>query len=374
MARIIDLTSLSAVYGTRLLVEAGHEVIRVESAAGDGVRRTGPFLGARADIEHGAYHQFCNAGKRSVTIDLNSTAGQKIFLDLVKSADVLVASLPLSVDEETLRKINPNLVLTKVEEGEPELCAVAHSGLLGLTGHPGQAPALLGGHLIYAATGLYVGVATALAILHRQLTGKGQTTIVPVMRTMELFMEHMMIIYTFTGKVTERRGLRGTATAISGAFPCKDGYCMLSIPHTPESWKRFMEWVQDPILAQDEKLQDETYRFSKCDFVIDRLCEWTKGFTKAELVAQSQQHRMPAAPISTPLDFVEDPQLIARGFLQETDHPDFGRIMFPQGAIASLTGTRMKPAPALGQDNAAILAELGYREVERAALVESGVI
>ena len=374
MARIIDLTQLSAVYGTRLLVEAGHEVIRVESAQGDSVRRLGPFLGDRVDLEHGAYHQFCNAGKRSVTINLPSPGGKKIFLDLIKTADGLVASLPLPIDESVLRAVNPTLVLTKVEEGEPELCAVARSGLLGLTGHPGNAPALLGGHLIYAATGLYVGVATALALLNRQITGTGQTMVVPIMRTMELFMEHMMIIYTFTGKVTERRGLRGTATAISGAFPCKDGYCMLSVPHTPESWERFMEWVQDPVLAADERLKDETYRFSKCDFVIDQLSEWTQRFTKAEIVAESQKHRVPAAPISTPLDFVQDPQLIARGFLQETEHPEFGRIMFPQGAIASLTGTIMKPAPRVGQDNGNILAELGYQAAERAALVESGAI
>ena len=374
MARIIDLATLSAVYGTRLLVEAGHQVIRVESPGGDSVRRLGPFLGDRVDLEHGAYHHFSNAGKLSVTINLNSESGQKVFLDLVKSADVLVASVPLPVDEEILRKVSPNLVLTKVEEGEPELCAVAGSGLLALTGHPGKAPALLGGHLIYAATGLYVAVATGMAMLNRQITGKGQATVVPIMRTMELFMEHMMIIYTFTGKVTERRGLRGTATAISGAFPCKDGYCMLSVPHTPDSWTRFMEWVQDPVLAADRKLADETYRFSKCDLVIDRLEEWTKGFTKAELVAEAQNHRVPAAPISTPLDFVQDPQLIARGFLQETEHPEFGRIMFPQGAIASLTGTQMKPAPSLGQHNAEILAELGYQMADRSVLLESGAI
>lgn len=374
MARIIDLTTLSAVYATRLLVEAGHEVIRVESPGGDPLRRMGPFLGDQADLEHGAYHQFTNAGKRSVTINLNSGSGRKLLLDLVANADVLVASLPLPVEEEILRKVNPTLVLTQVEEGESEICAVARSGLLALTGHPGKPPVLLGGHLIYAATGLYVAAATAMAMLNRQLTGKGQSTKVPIMRTMELFMEHMMIIYTFTGKISERRGFRGAATAISGAFPCKDGFCMLSIPHTSESWMRFMEWVQDPVLADDKELADESYRFSKKDFVIDRLNEWTKGFTKAELVAEAQKHRVPASPISTPLDFVQDPQLIARGFLVETDHPEFGKMMFPQGAIASLKGSQVKPAPSLGQHNTEVLSELGYSKEDCRALVESGAI
>jgi crotonobetainyl-CoA:carnitine CoA-transferase CaiB-like acyl-CoA transferase len=96
MARIIDLAGLVGAYATRLFAEEGHEVVRIEDSAGDALRRLPPFLGDRQDLEHGAYHQFLNAGKKSLTLNLDSPPSQKIFLELLSQSDVLVSgdSLP----------------------------------------------------------------------------------------------------------------------------------------------------------------------------------------------------------------------------------------------------------------------------------------
>ncbi len=80
MSRVIDLAGHSAVYATRLLAESGHDVVRVEPPQGDDLRRLGPFLGDQIDLEHGAYHQFLNAGKRSLTLDLKSSSGRQVFM------------------------------------------------------------------------------------------------------------------------------------------------------------------------------------------------------------------------------------------------------------------------------------------------------
>src|SRR6266403_1707690 len=77
MLRFIDLTTLSGAYAARLFAEQGHEVIRVEASEGDELRRLAPFLKERQDLEHGAFHQFLNAGKKSVTLDLTAPEGQK---------------------------------------------------------------------------------------------------------------------------------------------------------------------------------------------------------------------------------------------------------------------------------------------------------
>ena len=130
MSLIIDLTAHSAAYATRLFAETGHRVVRVESPAGDSLRRTGPFLRNRPDLENGAYHQFLNAGKESLTINLKTSSGQKIFYDLLKKSAALIANLPLPLDQKALLDAQPNLVLTLVEDSEPELCAFARSGLL----------------------------------------------------------------------------------------------------------------------------------------------------------------------------------------------------------------------------------------------------
>src|SRR5688572_11974062 len=129
MARIIDLTGHAAAYAARLLVETGHDVIRVEPREGDEVRRAGPFLGESVSLETGAVHQFMNAGKRSFTADLTTEGGQRLLLELVATADVVIASLPLPLDESRLTRANPRLVLVRVEDGDPEICAYARSGL-----------------------------------------------------------------------------------------------------------------------------------------------------------------------------------------------------------------------------------------------------
>lgn len=374
MSRVIDLGLLAGAYSTRLLAEAGHDVIRVDPPQGDALRRMGPFFGDQPHLEYGAYHNFLNAGKRSVSLNLESPRGRRLFIDLLQKADALVVSQPVPVEQEELKKIEPHLVLTRVEEGEAELCAYARSGLLSLTGQPNGRPMVLGGHMIYLATGIYVAVGTAAALYVLEQTGQGQSVRISMRDCLETFIEQAMVEYTFSGTKTERRGSRGAITAISGALPCKDGYWVISQINRPGRWEKFMDWVQDPELMADPSLgSDETQRKKK-DFIMDRIFAWANNFTKTELVEEAQGRHFPASPVSTPLDLVQDPQLIARGFLKEVDDPRFGRVMIPQGAIASVRGKTLGPAPTLGQHNREILAELGYSASEHQALVEMGAI
>lgn len=374
MARIIDFGSLAVAYATRLLAESGHDVIRIDLSGGDALRRMGPFLGDNPHLEHGAYHQFLNAGKRSLSLNVESPAGRRIFTELLQKSDALVASRPLPLAEEELRNIRPQLVFTKVEEEEAELCAYARSGLLSLTGQPDGRPTVLGSHMIYLATGIYVAVGTSAALYVLNQTGQGQTVCVSMKDCLETFIEQAMVEYAFSGTKTERRGSRGTITAISGALPCKDGHWVISQINRPGRWEKFMDWVQDPELMADPSLALDENQNKKKDFIMDRIFVWARKFTKTDLVEEAQRRHFPASPVSSPLDLVEDPQLIARGFLKEMNHPKFGRILFPQGAIASVRGNSLSPAPTLGQHNREILAELGYSEPDHRTLTEIGAI
>ncbi len=374
VGRVIDLTGFSAIYATRLLAEVGYEVIRVEPRSGDAIRRMGPFLGETQDLEHGAYHQFLNAGKKSLTLDTHSNSGQRILRDLVRSADVVIANTPPPIDEMEAIQDNPGLVLTVVFDGDPDICEYARSGLLSITGHPGQRPTLMGGRVYYAATGLYTSVATAAAILARNVDGQGQVVRVSVMECLESLFEQAMVTYAHTGRSTERRGYRGAVSAVSGAFPCEDGYWMVSLSSSAENWNRFMDWMQDPVLAAETALADEAERNAKRDWILDRIEVWAKQHKKDDLVKESQRRHIPSAPVTTPLDLAHDPQLIARGFLQEVDHPEFGKVLFPVGAIASLRGGKVAMAPTLGQHTEEILTQLGYSPAERRVLLESGAV
>src|SRR5918992_3949113 len=155
MLRIVDLTTLTGAYAARLFAEEGHEVIRVEPPEGDEVRRLSPFLRDKQDLEHGAYHHFLNAGKKSLTLDLKAPEGAKRLLELLIQADVLIANVPLPIDERGCLAASPKLVVTKIVDDAPELCAVARSGVMSLTGHPDQAPVILGGYIPSMAGAAY---------------------------------------------------------------------------------------------------------------------------------------------------------------------------------------------------------------------------
>src|SRR4029450_7629156 len=257
MGRLIDLGDLSGAYATRLFAEEGHEVIRIEGPEGDGLRRLPPFLGDKQDLEHSAYHQFLNAGKKRLALNLASPAAQRTLLGPASQSDALVSDDSPPLEDRLLFEANPKLVLTKIQDQEPEICAVARSGLMSLTGHPGQAPAILGAHVPALAVGIYVAVATAAALLIARKTGKGAIATVSMREALESFVEQAMVEYSFSGTVTERRGSKGAITAVSGALPCKNGHWVISQIHRPGRWTKFMDWVQDPELISDPSLAEE---------------------------------------------------------------------------------------------------------------------
>src|SRR5204862_3404667 len=170
----------------RLLAEAGHDVIRLEHPAGDDIRRMAPYLGESPHIERGAFHQFFNAGKRSVALDTSTLDGLDVFRRLAATADAVIGSLPSTVTAEGLHADYPHLIVGVLANDDvPEIAQYARSGMLALTGQPGRTPQLLGGHVIYAATGVWVGVAIASALLVQDLTGAGQVVTVDVQECLE---------------------------------------------------------------------------------------------------------------------------------------------------------------------------------------------
>lgn len=374
MGRILDLCGPSGVYAARLLAEAGHEVIRVESPHGDAIRRQGPFLGGTPDLEDGAYHQFFNAGKRSFALDPSSAGGREAFARLAATADGIVGSAALPIAESELRAKNPDVVLTLVTNDDlPELCAYAKSGLLSITGHPDRTPVVMGGHIIYAATGLWVMIAATAAMLVHRTTGTGQTVTVDIQECFETFMDNAVENFMARGRRIERTGARGSVTALAGALECSDGFWMLSLYDSADQWRILMDWMQDPELSGDATLVKYEQRLSRRDALLDRIGAWAHGQAKLEIVSEAQRRHIPASPISTSLDLAEDAQLIDRRFLVEIEHPEHGRMLFPRGALATVWDREMTPAPRLGEANAALLRELGYGDAERELLFERGV-
>jgi crotonobetainyl-CoA:carnitine CoA-transferase CaiB-like acyl-CoA transferase len=372
MAFIVDLTRLSASYAARLLAEAGHRVVRVEPPGGDDVRRAAPFLRQTCGREHGAYHQFLNSGKESVVLEADTAAGGEALRAIVHAADCVIVTQPFCRDASWFFDANPKLALVEVDDLGNELCAYAESGLLSLTGHPGKTPVLLGGHASLPIIGLYAAVAASGAIMCAELEGDAQHLKVSARQCLESLVEQALLTFHTTGEAPERRGLLGMITAVSGAFPCADGYWMVSVPNDLKNWNQLMEWMDDPLLRADPTLAEGSRRQQQRDFILDRLAAWSQHHKKEDLVVGAQKRRVPASPVASVLELAHDPQLTARGFLQQMQHPLLGEITFPMGATAPAMGVKLTPAPMLGQHTAAVLTEVGYAQAEVEALVESG--
>jgi crotonobetainyl-CoA:carnitine CoA-transferase CaiB-like acyl-CoA transferase len=395
--RVLDFTHvLAGPFCTRLLADLGAEVVRVESSQH-------PDAPWRSALDRDVSYLVVNRNKQSAAINLKTEQGRDLAARMAAAADVLTENFSagvmarLGLDYARLSGLNPRLIYVSMSgyehagprrdwtsmntnlqaysglmtvtgrPGEPPTaisnfwmdyvgglhaafaivealaqrsaggagrridlsqfeCGVSTLGplLLSITGHPGREPSVLGGHIACAATGLYVGLATAAGLLAAHLSGLGQTVEVSVAQCLESWMEQPMVGYLTAGAVAERRGDRGAITAVSGGFECQDGYWMVSVPHGPEDG--------------------------------------------------AQRCHVPASPVATPLELVEDPQLVARGFQTPMRHPLLGSILFPRGAIATPTEREVGPAPLLGQHTADILADLGYSVVERRALFESSVV
>jgi crotonobetainyl-CoA:carnitine CoA-transferase CaiB-like acyl-CoA transferase len=374
MARILDLTSLTGAYGTRLMAELGHDVLRVEDPGGDGLRREQPVLGAAPDLELGAFHQFLNAGKRSVAIDLGTERGRKLLLALVAKADAMVASLPLPLEEADLLAAKPDLVLVRLDDGPPELCAYAGTGLLAITGEPNGQPTMLGGHVPCAAVGVHVALAVAAALFGKESGGESQIVDVSAPQCLASLAEQVWVEFCASGEVMQRMGSRGGITALAGALPCADGHWMISVPPDPRGWENFVQLVPDPAFKDDGSLADEAMRRERKQEILDHIAHWSQRRKKNEIVEQAQQLHIPAAAVANLLELVDDPQLQARGFLKPVDHPDFARINFPVGALASMFGQAVSFAPRLGEATASILGDLGYSASEIGRLKDEGIV
>ena len=118
----------------------------------------------------------------------------------------------------------------------------------------------------------------------------------------------------------ERRGSRGAVTPISGAFPSADGFWMLSLGDATERWQTLMDWMQDPVLANDETLLAYEERLARRDMILDRIGAWATAYPKLEVVAEAQRRHIPSSPVNTSLELAQDAQLIDRRFLVEIDH------------------------------------------------------
>ena len=371
--QVIDLTAEIGGLSTMVLAGLGADVVRVEPPGGHPTRKRGPML--REDNDSSLYWAQMNAGKRSITLDLDDDIDCERLGGLCESADFLfesdapgaMASRGLGYGD--LRERAPQLIYVSItpfgQTGPKSMWAasdlIGHvsGGLSSLVGDPDRAPLRPSVEQAYNITALNAGSAAMIALHARHLTGRGQHVDVSMQAAMANTLGNARLYYEMDGIITERAGgaraFANRATRI--IYPCSDGY--VAFVRVPASMIRLHKWMT----AEGADPQFDAERWAgiaiagdnlPSDDEIAKLESEIEGFFAAhgaQALYESGQHfNVMICPVNTMQDIVDSLQLNARSFFEEVNDPTLGLLKVPGAPLKmSVTPWRTRPAPMPGQ-------------------------
>jgi len=392
--KVVEYAQLAAgPYCTKLLADMGAEVIKIEPpTVGDRARRREPFLDDIPHPEHSGLFFYLNTNKLSVTLNLETITGRRIFRELIKSADVLVEDTqPGEMDElglgyDSLKVTNPRLVMTSISPfGQDGPCSnykayginsYHGSGLARVlsmitpeeTPVPTKGPGFLGEY----DCGLNAATATIAALYSRIFTGSGQHIDISKQES-QISMERVELSMCANDE-------RGTTVwmnyMVGGLQRCRDGYVLITLGGD-HHWQGLIKLLGNPEWAYDEKYSGEAAKYAYAQEINQHIAEWMKDKTKEEVYHRCQALNCPIGMVTTVEDLVNSDQLHAREFFVEVEHPEMGRIKCPTTSYRfSKTPAKItRPAPLLGQHNEEVLVQrLGYTNDELVRMRAGGII
>jgi crotonobetainyl-CoA:carnitine CoA-transferase CaiB-like acyl-CoA transferase len=382
--RVLELARiLAGPWAGQTLADLGAEVIKVERpGAGDDTRGWGPpFM---EDVNGGrlssAYNLSCNRGKRSIAVDLDTPAGQRIVKKLAARSDVLIENFKLGglakygLDYKSLAPENQRLIycsITGFGQDGPyahragyDLLVQGMGGIMDITGDPAGEPTRIGVAFADVFTGVYSALAITAALNERERTGKGSYIDMALLDTMVSVLANQALFYLVSGEAPKRMGNAHATVVPYQTFPTSDGWMLIACGNDGQ-FVKMMELLGDPDMAKDERYRTNAARVVNRETLIPRLFELTRKLSKAELAEKFEAVGVPAGPINTLAEVFADPQVIARGMRVDRSHraAKGGSIPGVRSPI-TINGRRAaadRAQPMVGEHTEEILREIGER-------------
>jgi CoA:oxalate CoA-transferase len=396
--RVLDITQFVAgPTCTRLLAEAGAEVIKVELAPfGDRSRFQGlkPRAPEHKDTSQSTYFFQQNHSKKSLALDFKHPKSREILKKLAAKCDVLVENFTPGVMEraglgyEELKKVNPKLIMCSISfagqtgplSDKPgyDYIAQALAGITGVIGEPDGKPAQVPVAIGDASTGVAAAMAVGFALVHRERTGEGQFLEATLVDTYFHMHEANVPKVAIRGDsfVPKREGSLHPNGGPVGVFDCGRGE-FLVICALAHQWPQMVRALGRPELERDPRFASARARSDNNKEVAEIVEQWLKTFPSREAaIAALEKERIPCAPVLTLNDAMAQPHLIERGTVRQVTDSQIGKFAIPGNPVrfSSWPEQRELKADLLGEHNEKILAELGLSQQEIAELYLENVL
>lgn len=387
--KVLDISQIMAgPYCTMVLADMGAEVIKVEKInGGDDSRQMGPYV----NDESTCFAQI-NRNKKSISLNLKDERAREIFYRLAREADVIVenyrpgVTTSLKIDYDAIKAINPGIIYCSISgygqsgpyshRGGFDLVAQGMSGLMSMTGEPGRRP-LKTGIAVYDIGGGITAVYSILAAyIHKMNTGEGQHVDIAISECGLPWFTWEAAAYFSEGKVPEPTGWRHRVSAPYQAIKARDGYLMLGCANQ-RTWERFCgDVLERPELMEDPRFLTNSDRGQHVEELETLLESIMAERDLSDWLERCDRAGVPAGPINDFAQAMADEHYLARGMVEEMEHPVIGRmktIGFPSKFSATPAQIR-SPAPLFGQHTDEVLGGLDMTTDELASLRAAGCI
>jgi crotonobetainyl-CoA:carnitine CoA-transferase CaiB-like acyl-CoA transferase len=385
--RVLDFGRyIAGPFCAALLGDFGADVIRIERPEGGEDR----FLYPQTPQGDGATFLQSNRNKRGMTLDLKHPKAAEVQRRLLASADVVVANLPqptlvnLGLDYEALRQVRPDIILASISAFGPvgpyseqvgfDGVAQSMSGAAYMTGFDGQ-PVRSFANWADMSTAMLAGMGVLAALRERDQTGRGQEVRGNLLKSAMTVLNATLIEQHVSQKNRTAQGNRGLSGAPVDIFRTKDGWIMVQAIGDP-LFRRWTKMIGEPQWLDDPRFRDDTARGDNGALISARTQQWCDQHTTAEALKLLAEARLPAGPVLSPQQVLDDPHVAAADFIQDVAYPGAAKpipYVRPVELSAHPSEIARRP-PLLGEHNDQVLGELGFSAAEIADLRDSKAI